>query len=230
MRKKLRIVAVALLCVFAFGACAREAKVIPARKMARIYREMLLADQWLADNPEKKTAADTTWFYEPIFEKYGYTLKDYQNSVDHYLNDPKRYAQMMAKVGEGLRKEASAINQRIGQRERSRFLSDSLARARKKIPVREFQSFVELYPGRVLSDSICFSKDSVGVYSPIRVILDTMFLGPELIIRDSAEVVAKVDSASVFQADDTPRLAPFNRADGINKLQLRSADELLIKE
>lgn len=54
MRKKLRIVAVALLCVFAFGACAREAKVIPARKMARIYREMLLADQWLADNPEKK--------------------------------------------------------------------------------------------------------------------------------------------------------------------------------
>ncbi len=106
------------MCVFAFGACAREAKVIPARKMARIYREMLLADQWLADNPEKKTAADTTWFYEPIFEKYGYTLKDYQNSVDHYLNDPKRYAQMMAKVGEGLRKEASAINQRIGQRER----------------------------------------------------------------------------------------------------------------
>lgn len=137
---------------------------------------------------------------------------------------------MMAKVGEGLRKEASAINQRIGQRERSRFLSDSLARARKKIPVREFQSFVELHPGRVLSDSICFSKDSVGVYSPIRVILDTMFLGPELIIRDSAEVVVKVDSASAFQADDTPRLAPFNRADGINKLQLRSADELLIKE
>ena len=187
-------------------------------------------DQWLPDNPEKRTAADTTWFYEPIFEKYGYTLKDYQNSVDHYLNDPKRYAQMMAKVGEGLRKEASAINQRIGQRERSRFLSDSLARARKKIPVREFQSFVELHPGRVLSDSICFSKDSVGVYSPIRVILDTMFLGPELIIRDSAEVVVKVDSASAFQADDTPRLAPFNRADGINKLQLRSADELLIKE
>ena len=108
MRKKLRIVAVALLCVFAFGACAREAKVIPARKMARIYREMLLADQWLADNPEKKTAADTTWFYEPIFEKYGYTLKDYQNSVDHYLNDPKRYAQMMAKVGEGLRTEDRA--------------------------------------------------------------------------------------------------------------------------
>ena len=137
---------------------------------------------------------------------------------------------MMAKVGEGLRKEASAINQRIGQRERSRFLSDSLARARKKIPVREFQSFVELYPGRVLSDTICFSKDSVGVYSPARVILDTMFLGPELIIRDSAEVVAKVDSASVFRADDTPRLAPFNRADGIKKLQLRSADELLIKE
>ena len=96
--------------------------------------------------------------------------------------------------------------------------------------MREFQSFVELHPGRVLSDSICFSKDSVGVYSPIRVILDTMFLGPELIIRDSAEVVVKVDSASVFQADDTLRLAPFNRADGINKLQLRSADELLIKE
>ena len=50
--------------------CGRGGRVIPVRKMERIYREMLLADQWLAENPDKRGIADTTWFYKPIFEKY----------------------------------------------------------------------------------------------------------------------------------------------------------------
>ena len=90
MKRFLKIVFSLTIMVAAVISCDRSARVIPAGKMEKIYREMLLADQWLADNPEKRTMADTTWFYEPIFRKYGFTLNDYQKSVDVYLNDPKR--------------------------------------------------------------------------------------------------------------------------------------------
>ena len=72
MKKVLRIVLPLMVLVSAVVSCSREGRVIPVRKMERIYREMLLADQWLAENPDKRGIADTTWFYEPIFEKYGF--------------------------------------------------------------------------------------------------------------------------------------------------------------
>lgn len=55
-----------MVLVSAVVSCGRGGRVIPVRKMERIYREMLLADQWLAENPDKRGIADTTWFYEPI--------------------------------------------------------------------------------------------------------------------------------------------------------------------
>lgn len=63
--------------------------------MVDIYAEMLLADQWLKDHPEYRTQADTSLFYDPILRRYGYTFKDYDISVKHYLLDPERYAKML---------------------------------------------------------------------------------------------------------------------------------------
>ena len=73
MKKVLRIVLPMMVLASAVVSCGRGGRVIPVRKMERIYREMLLADQWLAENPDKRGIADTTWFYKPIFEKYGFT-------------------------------------------------------------------------------------------------------------------------------------------------------------
>ena len=87
MKKVLRIVLPLMVLVSAVVSCSREGRVIPVRKMERIYREMLLADQWLAENPDKNGMADTTWFYEPIFEKYGYTVQDYRASGRKQIHD-----------------------------------------------------------------------------------------------------------------------------------------------
>ena len=90
MKRSLGILIVAAVVSTVAVSCARKAKVIPVRKMEKIYREMFLADQWVADNATRRRKADTTWFYEPIFEKYGYDVEDYRKSVDHYLSGEGR--------------------------------------------------------------------------------------------------------------------------------------------
>ena len=48
-----------------------EAEVIPRSKMAEIYAEMLVTDQWITTTPGIRMIADTSLVYEPILEKYG---------------------------------------------------------------------------------------------------------------------------------------------------------------
>ena len=59
------------------SSCSKEEdKVIPRSKLARIYAEMLLTDQWIQDTPSIRYVADTSLIYEPILESYGYTKMD----------------------------------------------------------------------------------------------------------------------------------------------------------
>ena len=131
MRKLPWIILVAAVISTVALSCSRRARVIPVRKMEKIYREMFLADQWLADNHPKRRMADTTWFYEPIFEKYGYDTEDYRASVDHYLSDPKRYAEMLGRVVKDLQAESDAINRQVEKREKMKARADSIAYAMK---------------------------------------------------------------------------------------------------
>lgn len=60
---------------------------------------MIIADQWIAiQSAEVRRQSDTTQFYEPIFNKYGYTLSDYLTSVDYYMNDPERFSRILKKT------------------------------------------------------------------------------------------------------------------------------------
>lgn len=172
--------------------CSRGPKVIPVRKMEKIYREMFLADQWLADFPEKKQKADTTWFYLPIFEKYGYGIDDYRKSVDYYLNDPKRYAEMMDRVVKDMKGEAEMIHRAVDRQEKARQKADSIANALKVYSPGRVLYYEDLFMVNSMTDRIDIHKNPRGVYVPEPVVEDTLFHGPELIIRDTLEVpVAK---------------------------------------
>ena len=185
MKKALKIVLLLVIMASLLLSCGRSARVIPVRKVERVYREVLLADQWLAKNPDKRNMADTTWFYEPIFERYGYTLKDYQKSVDRYLNDPKRYAEMVARVEKDLRKELWNLNAKISQEDKLRHLADSVYNARKNSATRVFNSFLDAFDTDFRIDTIHFEKDTLGVYVPVPVIEDTVVQGPALTVRDT---------------------------------------------
>ena len=185
MRKSLGILLVAAVISTVALSCSRRARVIPVRKMEKIYREMFLADQWLADNYPKRQKADTTWFYEPIFEKYGYDIEDYRKSVDHYLSDPKRYAEMMERVVSGLRADSEAINRSIEKRDKMKARADSIAFAMKTYAPDDLVYYGDLFYVKSMTDRVQFRVNGKGVYTPVPVIEDTIFSGPELIIRDS---------------------------------------------
>lgn len=215
--------------------CGRGGRVIPVRKMKRIYREMLLADQWLAENPDKRGIADTTWFYEPIFEKYGFTLSDYQKSVDRYLNDPKRYAEMLGRVEKGLRNDLKVVNARIALEDRLQHEADSLAKVWKSVKAKTFNSFLDVFDVDAMTDRVGIEKDSLGVYRPVPVVEDTVFHGPRLVIRDTTAIVPEKDTipmtktAGQAAAMKSEPVRDIAHEKPVRKLELAPAKDLLIR-
>lgn len=165
--------------------CSRSPVVIPRGDMEMIYRDMFLADEWLNESSDRRSKADTTWFYEPIFEKYGYTVEDYRFSVDHYLSDPKRYAEMLGRVGESLESEANAIRKEIEIQQKLKFRADSIALLLLRFSVKDFPSYIDLFKVDSMTDTIDFRRNGRGAYHPVPVVEDTVFHGPALIVRDT---------------------------------------------
>lgn len=235
MKKVLRIVLPLMVLVSAVVSCGRGGRVIPVRKMERIYREMLLADQWLAENPDKRGIADTTWFYEPIFEKYGFTLSDYQKSVDRYLNDPKRYAEMLGRVEEGLRNDLKVVNARIALEDRLQHEADSLAKVWKSVKAKTFNSFLDVFDVDAMTDRVGIEKDSLGVYRPVPVVEDTVFHGPRLVVRDTTAIVPEKDTipmtktAGQAAAMKSEPVRDIAHEKPVRKLELAPAKDLLIR-
>lgn len=235
MKKVLRIVLPMMVLASAVVSCGRGGRVIPVRKMERIYREMLLADQWLAENPDKRGIADTTWFYEPIFEKYGFTLSDYQKSVDRYLNDPKRYAEMLGRVEKGLRNDLKVVNARIALEDRLQHEADSLAKVWKSVKAKTFNSFLDVFDVDAMTDRVGIEKDSLGVYRPVPVVEDTVFHGPRLVIRDTTAIVPEKDTipmtktAGQAAAMKSEPVRDIAHEKPVRKLELAPAKDLLIR-
>ena len=82
---------------------------IPRSKLAKIYAEMFVTDQWVQSKPGLRTIADTSLVYEPILQKYGYDSDDYQYSIDHYMDDPERFSRILRTTAEILDKEIGAL-------------------------------------------------------------------------------------------------------------------------
>ena len=110
MERFIRIVLAVLVSAVCLCSCGRDGKVIPRSKLSRIYAEMFLADAWLNTAPmDARERADTMAFYEPIFEKYGYTVEDYWASVSYYLQDPDRFSRILNKSNVMLETEFNAL-------------------------------------------------------------------------------------------------------------------------
>ena len=178
MNRFSKIVLLSAVFVPTVVSCVRGARVIPPRKMQKIYCEMLLADQWLDGKDSLRRRADTTFFYEPIFEKYGYTVEDYRRSVDHYLDDPERYVELLEKVAGRLSKDAAALNASLEAERRARFRMDSLLRVRAGFKVDTLKLYRDFSAERSLTEEFLMRTDSRGIYLPNRIARDTVSRNP----------------------------------------------------
>ena len=162
-------------------------RVIPRSKLAKIYAEMLVTDQWIITTPKVRNIADTSLVYDPILEKYGYTPDDYQRSIMYYLNDPERFSRILRTSAQLLEDEITVMRKEQARILRYKSLMQSLT-------IPELVLFQEQFPDKEnynWSDSLKVKWDSLSnrwltVREPR---VDTVYDGVRLIVpADTVEV------------------------------------------
>ncbi len=177
-----------LAVVLCLSACSSSGgRIIPKRKMAQIYAEMFVADQQVTLDFKTRSSADTSLVYEPIFEKYGYTVEDYRASRAHYIQEPDQYARI-------LRNTVRILEGEVKQLKKEKVLMESMEQIKKNIskykPERIYFMTGLSSENRFVEDSLAFCVDSTGgsfIFDP-QDGMDTAYYGPLLFVRDSVAV------------------------------------------
>lgn len=187
------IIALCAVLSFLAGCSCGGPKVIPRGKMAEIYADMLVADQWVLDNPGTRSKADTSLVYEPIFNSYGYTTEDYRASVGYYMKDPERYSRI-------LRSTTEILEGKIATLQELKRIEDRL----KAMVPYEIDPFRLYFTRSVEGLWECGDSVSVEVDSLVPVLemhlhetSDTLFDGPRIILK--ADSLAVDDTMEVVE-------------------------------
>lgn len=199
------LVVLTLAVGLSLASCGKKERVIPKEKMAEIYAEMYVLDQWLDDNRSLRREADTSLVYAPVLDKYGYTYDDYLNSVDVYMKDPTRYSRILRRTSEILGSRLTELKAEKKAQE------DALKESRRLDSLRNLihlnvDSLMNSMVRTAPSDSLVTAFDSLG-FVDFRFVQtsDTTYDGPAMVIRiDSLAVAA--DSLTVL-TDTLPEKA-----------------------
>lgn len=206
--KVIHILAVCAALSFLVGCSCNQTTIIPRGKMAHIYAEMLVVDQWLLEHARFRTQADTSLVYEPIFESYGYTTEDYRASVEYYMNDPERYSRILRSTSDILEKKIEELKLIKAKEDREkavvpyRINPDRLYFGRSKDRLWEY------------GDSVSAALDSLTpVYElSFHEVSDTLFDGLNIVINVDTLAVKDTlqlrDSISVEKPEPKEEVAP----------------------
>lgn len=205
MKRYLRHILILLVAVMTLApSCRKEGpRVIPRSKLAKIYAEMFVTDQWVQSKPGLRTIADTSLVYEPILEKYGYDSEDYQYSIDHYMDDPERFSRILRTTAEIIDKEIRALRKTQEQiRQEQQKMREAI-----KYEFEMFHSYEELISPDGLKewpDSMDVVWDTLINAHRIRRVYrtDTIYQGPRMMVKDTIAVADSlvVDSLAVIDS------------------------------
>lgn len=96
----------ALLC-----AACQGPKVIPDSDLVNIFHDAYIANAYIG---EKNIAYDSLYIYEPIFERYGYTMDDLQHTIRTFTQRKSAMlSDLMSEVSRRLDDEAKAENRKM---------------------------------------------------------------------------------------------------------------------
>ena len=198
MKMRLRHILILLVVVMAlFPSCRRGAdKVIPRGKLAKIYAEMLVTDQWVQNTLSLRRMADTSLVYDPILEKYGYTQADYQHTVETYMDDPERFSRI-------LRTTAGILDGQIKELRKKQHQIHLATIRKKKLESTELPEFkyfinaIDSYRSLDWADTVKIELDSVYFVHKISRIpyTDTVYEGVRVIV--AADTLAVKDTVAV---------------------------------
>jgi len=84
----MRLLKALLISLLIFTSCGESR--IPKQKMSKIIAEIYISDRYINTNQELVRAVDSSFLYEPIFNKYGYTTKDFIYTINYYVEQPAK--------------------------------------------------------------------------------------------------------------------------------------------
>lgn len=204
---------IAVLAVTVLSSCSQEEhELIPRKKLAMIYAEMLVTDQWIADNPDVRSLTDTSLIYEPILEKYGFTSEDYRHSVNYYLDDPERFSRIFRTTSEILDERYHKLKK---QKELQDAESEKIRRMERyavdfrmedHFPYMSDEPYVKYY------DSLAVEYDTLANALMIHSVevKDTIYDRLEMIIlSDTLSVADSLQVADTLALQDTSDFKPL---------------------
>lgn len=183
-----------------------KSRVIPRGKLAEIYAEMFMTDQWIITNPGNRHAADTSLVYEPILERYGYTSADYRRSVDAYMDDPERFSRILRATGEILDKRLKELEKRKEEIDHEAALRKYLESLKidVEIDLGEYFPYLDGEPYVHYYDSLSVEPDSLCVYRMKNIDRgDTVYRDLRMIILDSLQVNDSVVNCDTVMVRDS---------------------------
>ena len=191
--RAVRHISFALALLIGLASCSGgRDKVIPRAKLAEIYAEMLVTDQWITSTPGVRREADTSLVYEPILEKYGYTSADYRKSVDRYMDDPDRFSRILRTSADILEKKLDELKKRKEEIDHLRALELLLRQLKYESDFRAEEFFPYLFdePYVHYYDSLDVQPDSVLQIYRLKNIdrADTLYDGLRMVLKDSLAV------------------------------------------
>lgn len=228
MRRLVSTLAVAMVISLMVVSCGRKGRVIPPSKFAHIYADMFFVDQWVSQDHNNRRQTDTLWFYEPIFEKYGYNREDYFVSVEHYLKDPSEYSAILEDARDILSASAEAL--------RNKMTEEAARKTKSNVVCMVDVSTFENYRGRFYGKITYEFKD--GFIKVTRVPDVFPFKGPKVLsvsdaVRSKLHLPSRPGDASEtevpIEMDSHSHVSSSSKSDVKTDVTNMSLDEKLQK-
>lgn len=211
--------------VLAVTSCSKGGRVLSEHKMELLYADMFLADQWLRDHPQYRSVADTTLFFDPIFEKHNITFEDYDASLKYYVSNPELLAEITQKASARLQKMADSMNKEV---ERLAEIDRTNKANRVKHEFVDFESLEPRSDFYYLPDSSAVNSDSLSVR------LDSLSAGPDSlsVSLDSVKVAptlfSRPDSLPLRKRRTAPRKEENSMTPGLDQKTIQKNMERFI--
>ena len=212
----------------AFSSCSKGGRVLSEHKMEMLYTDMFLADQWLRDHPKYRAMADTTLFFDPIFEKHNITFEDYDASLKYYVSKPELLAEITQKASARLSKMADIMSKEverlaeIDRTNKANRISHEFVDFESLEPRSEYFSFTDSVS--VHSDSLSLALDSLA-FAPdsLAYARDSLAIAPDSLAAKEVSLGQRV--GTLLRGFDSVKVAPrpFSRPDSDSVRKRRTA-------
>ena len=99
-----------LLTVFSLSILSCSGDMIPSKDMPKIIADIYMADRFVSSDYKMVLMADTARIYEAVFNKYGYTAKQFTKTIDFYITRPVKLKEFYSKAKKILEEQENEIS------------------------------------------------------------------------------------------------------------------------